>query len=157
MENFALKFLENSEIEGIYKFGNSFKLNHEFFMKAIQKQSINPRVSTNHGLENANINDKTAEFDYFFHLTAFEIEDKTEYFKIDANYRIVFHYDSEKINKKDFTEENVSSIGLTLKNFLWPYFRNLVQEETVAANMPPLMLPPMKIDLLRNKNKTKAN
>jgi preprotein translocase subunit SecB len=157
MENFALKFLENSEIEGIYKFGNSFKFNHEPFIKAVKGQSIHPEVSTNYGIDSANINDKTAEFDYFFNLKTFDSKNKTEYFTIDANYRIVFHYNPKMINKEEFTEENVKSIGPTLKNFLWPYFRNLVQKETVAANMPPLMLPPMKIDLLNNENKTKAN
>lgn len=151
------EFFSEIELLRIDKIKHNFGfLNRQDLQKV--KKPASPKISVKFAIRDFDKTETKVEFIVSHHLQALSPDEKIIYFDINVDYLVLFRCLTDYAKAFEYValEENLNEIKGTLRYLTLPYFRKIVQDDTVEAGLPPLVLPIMKVKQ-PNQKRTKNN
>jgi preprotein translocase subunit SecB len=139
-------FLENSELIGVYKIKHDFDFKNRLELKKTDN-NIRPLIYIKFDEKSHSINDKIIEIVVAYKLKSESPDENIIYFSLNVDFVLLFKCKKEYLDDFDNDElrSNLNNLKNTFKYLTLPYFRRIAQNDTLEANLPPLVLPLMRM------------
>ncbi|HKL23157.1 MAG TPA: hypothetical protein VJ895_00225 [Candidatus Nanoarchaeia archaeon] len=147
------EFISEIELLSIDKIKHHFDFLHREALQNVKKPA-SPKISVEFVIRGFDKTEKNIEFIVSHHLQAISPDEKKIYFDIIVDYLITFKFLTEYAKNFEYAslEESLKEINGTLRYLTLPYFRKIVQDDTIEAGVPPLVLPLMKVKQSKEKD-----
>jgi len=145
-EKLIYEFFSEIELLNINKIKHHFGF---FNRQALQKaeKPASPKISVEFIISGFDKSEDAVEFVVSHYLKAISSDEKTIYFEIKVDYAVIFRCltDFTRSFESVSIEEHLKEVKGTLRYLTLPYFRKIVQDDTIEAGLPSLVLPLMKV------------